>query len=154
MRHSHLTGLLVVIGVLTLATVLGWWWRRRDGQIRSVVAADRLADLGPDPASATLAALGVRPGAVTLVQFSSAYCAPCRATRRLLTEVEGRVDGITVVEIDAERHLDEVRALAVWRTPTVLVVDAEGRVGQRVSGMPGRDELMAALRPLVAGAAR
>ncbi|MET7950372.1 thioredoxin family protein [Micromonospora sp. NPDC005324] len=153
-RHFDLTGLLVVIGVLTLATVLGWWWRRRDGRIRSVVAADRLADVGPDPALATLAALGVRPGAVTLVQFSSAFCAPCRATRRLLTEVEGRVGGITIVEIDAERHLDEVRALAIWRTPTVLVVDAEGGVVQRVSGVPGRDELMAVLRPLLAGVAR
>jgi thiol-disulfide isomerase/thioredoxin len=153
-RHSNLTGLLVVIGVLALATVLGWWWRRRDGRIRSVVTADRRTDVGADPASSTLAALGVRPGAVTLVQFSSAVCAPCRATRRLLTEVEGQVDGIAVMEVDAERHLDEVRALAIWRTPTVLVVDTEGRVVHRVSGVPGRDELMAALRPLVAGAAR
>ncbi|WP_433318621.1 TlpA family protein disulfide reductase [Micromonospora sp. CA-269861] len=152
MRHFDLTGLLVVIGVLTLATVLGWWWRRRDGRIHPVSGDDRPGDVDPD--SVPLAALGVRPGLVTLVQFSSAICAPCRATRRLLSEVEGRVDGITVMEIDAERHLDEVRALAIWRSPTVLVVDAEGRIVQRVSGVPGRDELMAALRPLVAGAAR
>ncbi|MEU5907236.1 thioredoxin family protein [Micromonospora sp. NPDC047467] len=154
MQHTNLTGLLVVVGVLTLATALGWWWRRRDGRIRPVAREDQLADSGPDPASPVLAALGARPGAVTLMQFSSAFCAPCRATRRLLTEVEGRVDGVHVVEIDAERHLDEVRELAIWRTPTVLVVDAEGRIVQRVSGVPGRDELMAGLRPLLSGAAR
>ncbi|MGI5521374.1 TlpA family protein disulfide reductase [Micromonospora sp. CA-259024] len=154
MRHSNLTGLLVVVGVLTLATVLGWWWRRRDGRIRPVAGGALLAGSVPDPSSPVLAALGVRPGTVTLVQFSSAFCAPCRATRRLLTEVESRLDGIHVVEIDAERHLDEVRELAIWRTPTVLVVDAEGRIVQRVSGVPGRDELLGALRPLLAGTTR
>ncbi|WCN84037.1 TlpA family protein disulfide reductase [Micromonospora sp. LH3U1] len=154
MRHTDLTGLLVVVGVLTAATVLGWWWRRRDGRIRPVVADDRPVDSNSEPASSALAALGVRPGAVTLVQFSSDFCAPCRATRRLLTDIEGRVDGIHVVEIDAERHLDEVRELAIWRTPTVLVVDTEARIVQRVSGVPDRDELITALRPLLAGAAR
>ena len=48
----------------------------------------------------------------TLLQFSSAFCAPCRATRRVLGEVAGLVPGVTHVEVDAEHHLDVVRRAA------------------------------------------
>lgn len=60
----------------------------------------------------------------TLVQFSSAFCQPCRATRRTLDEVARMVDGVAHVEIDAEAHLTLVRELDISRTPTVLVLDA------------------------------
>ena len=53
-------------------------------------------------------------------------------------------------EVDAERQLNAVRALDVWRTPTVLLVDGTGSVLRRAAGVPARDELTAALRPLLA----
>jgi thiol-disulfide isomerase/thioredoxin len=81
----------------------------------------------------------------TLVQFSSAFCAPCRATRRVLTEVAGLVPGVTHVEIDAEDHLDLVRALDILKTPTVLVLDADGRVVRRATGQPRKADVIAAL---------
>ncbi|MFC5945361.1 TlpA family protein disulfide reductase, partial [Micromonospora harpali] len=107
-----------------------------------------------DAHRALLARLGARSGAVTLVQFSSAVCAPCRAARRVLEQVEAAVPGVVVVEVDAEQHLDAVRELDVWRTPTVLVVDPAGRVMLRASGVPVRDELGAVVAPLLAGADR
>nr|WP_030377872.1 MULTISPECIES: thioredoxin family protein [unclassified Streptomyces] len=81
----------------------------------------------------------------TLVQFSTAFCAPCRATRRVLAEVAGMVPGVVHIEIDAERHLDLVRALEVEATPTVLVLDAAGRVVRRAAGQPRRVDVIAAL---------
>jgi thiol-disulfide isomerase/thioredoxin len=81
----------------------------------------------------------------TLVQFSSAFCAPCRATRRVLGEVAGMVPGVTHVEVDAEAHLDLVRRLDVLKTPTVLILDAEGRVVRRATGQPRRADVIAAL---------
>ena len=87
-------------------------------------------------------ALGER---ATLVQFSSAFCAPCRATRRTLAEVAAMVDGVTHVEIDAERHLELVRELGVLRTPTVLVLDAAGAVVRRASGRPRKADIIAAV---------
>ncbi|HET9997530.1 MAG TPA: thioredoxin family protein [Nocardioides sp.] len=81
----------------------------------------------------------------TLVQFSSAFCAPCRATRRVLGEVAELVPGVTHVEIDAEHHLDAVRSLRVLRTPTTLILDAEGREVSRASGQPQRDQVLVAL---------
>ncbi len=87
-------------------------------------------------------ALGSR---ATLVQFSSAFCAPCRATRRILTDVAGMTDGVTHVEIDAESRLDLVRRLDVRRTPTTFVLGPDGRVTHRASGQPRKADVIAAL---------
>lgn len=81
----------------------------------------------------------------TLVQFSSAFCAPCRATRRVLADVAGMVPGVAHVEIDAEEHLDLVRRLDILKTPTVLVLDAEGRIVRRATGQPRKADVIAAL---------
>ncbi|MEE2039385.1 thioredoxin family protein [Nocardiopsis sp. CT-R113] len=81
----------------------------------------------------------------TLVQFSSAFCQPCRATRRVLDDVVAMVDGVGHVEIDAESRLDLVRRLDVVRTPTVLVLDAGGRIVRRASGQPRKADVIAAL---------
>ncbi|MFG2544124.1 TlpA family protein disulfide reductase [Streptomyces sp. NPDC048594] len=92
------------------------------------------ADLGTE--------LGSR---ATLVQFSSAFCAPCRATRRVLGEVARMVPGVAHVEIDAEARLELVRALGVQKTPTVLVLDGGGRVVRRAVGQPRKADVIAAL---------
>lgn len=81
----------------------------------------------------------------TLVQFSSAFCAPCRATRRVLADVAGMVPGVAHVEIDAEEHLDLVRRLDILKTPTVLVLDADGRIVRRATGQPRKADVIAAL---------
>jgi len=92
-----------------------------------------------------LAALGVGPARATLLQFSSAFCAPCRALRRVSSEVAHLLPGVQHVEVDAESHLDAVRALGIWRTPTLLVLDADGRVAKRATGVPAKPQLIAVL---------
>ncbi|HEY3481486.1 MAG TPA: thioredoxin family protein, partial [Streptomyces sp.] len=77
--------------------------------------------------------------------FSSAFCAPCRATRRVLGEVAARVEGVRHVEVDAEAHLELVRRLKILSTPTVLVLDAGGSVVRRAAGQPRRADVIAAL---------
>lgn len=98
------------------------------------------------------AELGARLGErATLVQFSSAFCAPCRATRRVLADVAGMVPGVAHVEIDAEARLDLVRRLEILKTPTVLVLDAGGRVVRRAAGQPRKADVIAALGEAVRG---
>jgi thiol-disulfide isomerase/thioredoxin len=106
----------------------------------AVAAADELttADLG--------APLGER---ATLVQFSSAFCAPCRATRQVLGEVAKMTDGVRHVEIDAESRLDLVRRLDVRRTPTTLVLGPDGHVTHRASGQPRKADVIAALGAVI-----
>jgi thiol-disulfide isomerase/thioredoxin len=88
-------------------------------------------------------------GRATLVQFSSAFCAPCRATRQILTEVAKMVDGVSHIEIDAESRLDLVRRLDVRRTPTTFVLGPDGHVTHRASGQPRKADVIAALGAMV-----
>jgi thiol-disulfide isomerase/thioredoxin len=81
----------------------------------------------------------------TLLQFSTAFCAPCRATRRILADVAGLAEGVVHVEIDAESRLDLVRELNVLRTPTVLVLAGDGTIVRRASGQPRKPDVIAAL---------
>ncbi|WP_405782990.1 TlpA family protein disulfide reductase [Streptomyces sp. NBC_00859] len=81
----------------------------------------------------------------TLVQFSSAFCRPCRATWRTLQDVAAMVEGVTHVDIDAEARLALVRELGIVSTPTVLVLDAGGRIVRRAAGQPRRADVIAAL---------
>ncbi len=63
----------------------------------------------------------------------------------MLAGVAQDVAGVAHVEIDAESRLDLVRRLNVKRTPTVLVLDAAGRVVRRASGQPRTVDVVAAL---------
>ncbi|AZM50524.1 thioredoxin [Streptomyces sp. WAC 06738] len=87
----------------------------------------------------------------TLVQFSSAFCRPCAATRRILADVAGMVAGVAYADVDAESHLGLVRRLEVTRTPTVLVLDADGRVVRRAAGLPRKADVIAALGAAITG---
>jgi thiol-disulfide isomerase/thioredoxin len=134
------SGLVALLVALVLATALGLWARRTGRRLgRARAAAVDVPRLGRDDLGADL---GER---ATLVQFSSAFCQPCRATRRILDDVSRDVSGVAHVEIDAESHLELVRQLDVRRTPTVLVLDAKGRVVRRASGQPRRVDVIAAL---------
>ncbi|ALV37310.1 MULTISPECIES: thioredoxin family protein [Streptomyces] len=133
-----MSGLVVCVVVLAVAGAYGVLHRRRSGRVRV-----RGRDEGKRLGAAELGGeLGER---ATLVQFSSAFCAPCRATRRVLGEVAGLVPGVTHVEIDAEDRLELVRALDILKTPTVLVLDADGRVVRRATGQPRKADVIAAL---------
>jgi thiol-disulfide isomerase/thioredoxin len=126
--------MLVTLAAATLAGVVV---RRRNGVPREVGGdVERLTSGDLDTA------LGER---ATLVQFSSAFCQPCRATRRILSEITEIVPGVAHVEIDAESRLDLVRSMNILRTPTVLILDASGRVVKRASGQPRKADVIGAL---------
>jgi thiol-disulfide isomerase/thioredoxin len=135
-----LVGIAALAAVLLAATVFGLVWQRRSGNVRAVEPVDRLtaADLG--------APLGER---ATLVQFTTAFCAPCRTTRVILTQASELIDGVTYVDVDAESNLDLVRRFDIRRTPTVLVLDADGIVAKRASGQPRKADVLVALAAVI-----
>src|SRR6266702_2704840 len=118
-------GLIALAAALAAASLLGLALRRRAGRFRAPKAEVLTeADLG--------APLGRQ---ATLVQFSTAFCAPCRPTRQILAQVAGMVDGVSHVDVDAAARLDLAQRLRVNSTPTVLVLDPDGAV--LMSGLPG-----------------
>ena len=114
-----MTGLIVLLVAVALTAAVAWVVSIKNGRFSDKKDVEHLDfhDLG--------SALGER---ATLVQFSSAFCAPCRATRVLLADIASRTPGVVTIEIDAEERLELTRRLNILRTPTVLVLDAEGRV--------------------------
>jgi thiol-disulfide isomerase/thioredoxin len=144
------SGLSALVAALIVATVLGLAWRRRTGRFRTTplgtAPASGTPDAGPRAGLLTEADLGARLGRqATLVQFSTAFCAPCRPTRQILAQVAGMVDGVAHVEIDAADRLDLVRRLHINSTPTVLVLGPDGAIVKRAAGLPRKADVIAAL---------
>ena len=130
-------GVVVVLAALAVTVVAAWWVRTRDGAVRTPAAVPAhlpvFARLGVDPAVADL----------TVVQFSTAFCGPCRTTKARLEHLRTTRPRLAYVHVDAESHLDEVRELDVRRTPTLFYLDREGQLIGRSSGAPRPDELTA-----------
>ena len=140
-------GAAVLVAALAVTAVAAWWLRRNDGRLRSPGAGDG------DVAGSTFDRLGIRPeGAeLTVVQFSTAFCGPCRATKARLQHLQATRPGLAVVHVDAESHLDEVRELDVRRTPTLFDLGRDGRLIGRSSGAPAPAELTALVDAHVGG---
>jgi thiol-disulfide isomerase/thioredoxin len=128
---------LPILIVLGAATAYGLWYQKSRGKIQAkAVSGNGLtaAVIGGD--------LGSR---ATLVQFSSAFCTPCRATRTLLENVVADLSDVRHVEIDAETNLELVRKLDIRSTPTTLILNSFGVEVGRAVGAPKRDQVLAAL---------
>jgi thiol-disulfide isomerase/thioredoxin len=150
-------GLIALVVALAAASGLGLAMRRRAGRFRGGSAAAARPDhaaqpaAGPPPEVLTEDDLGGPLGPqATLVQFSTAFCAPCRPTRQLLAQVADMVDGVSHVEVDAAERLDLVRRLRISSTPTVLVLDRQGAIVKRASGLPRKADVIAALGAVAA----
>lgn len=148
----------VVIALVAVVVALGFGLYRAttDGRFRGTKAV-RGATPAPAAAPAPVtwdAVTAALPSAelgerATLLQFSSAFCAPCRTTRQVLTDVAGLVPGVVHLEVDAEHHLELVRELGIMRTPTTLILDATGAEATRATGAPRREAVLATLDGIV-----
>ena len=116
-----------VVALLAVSSLTYVWWQRRQGLVRAVDTANALtpADLG--------APRGQRG---TVVVFSTPMCAKCPGTKAMLATLLKDYEGVTQVEIDAAERLDIARRFSVMRTPTVLVLNANGVAVARMDGAP------------------
>jgi thiol-disulfide isomerase/thioredoxin len=146
-------GLIVLVVALAAATAAGLALRWRTGRFRvagSAPSGQAARVAGPGPEVLTEDDLGGRLGShATLVQFSTAFCAPCRPTRQILAQVAQMADGVTHLEIDAADRLDLVRRLRINSTPTVLVLGPDGTVVKRAAGLPRKADVIAALGAVI-----
>lgn len=137
-----MTGVLVLVAALTLAGVAGFALKARNGRItRSGVVSG--APALPERVRAAL-----DPGAaVTLVQISTTFCAPCRHAKALLSHLADTTEGLRHVDLDVTETPEVATGLGVLRTPTTLALTPAGAELLRVGGVPKKDDLLAALRP-------
>jgi thiol-disulfide isomerase/thioredoxin len=124
--------------VLALATVYGLWYQRTRGEFRKKKTVN-----GPKLTAAIVGSeLGSR---ATMVQFSSAFCTPCRATKVLLEDMVKTMPDVRYAHVDAESHLELVRKLDIRSTPTTLFLNHAGVEVGRAMGTPKRAQVNAAL---------
>ena len=140
--------MLALVITLVLATAVGLAVQLRNGRFRSV---QPLAGAPAVPRETVLAVPGAR---ATFVQLSAEHCAVCPSVARVLSEVAAGTPGIAHVELRAEENLDLVRRYDVRRSPSVLLVDADGHVVARTSGAMTGAQARAALATLPAPTTR
>ena len=126
-------GRAAALVVLLALTSLAWFVAsRRSGRLRAVRPRPGSPELRP---VFDLTAVGATAGAAaTFVQFSSAVCSPCRHVARVLTELSAAEADVAHVELDVAQHPELVRTHGVLRTPTVLLIGADGTIHGRASG--------------------
>lgn len=124
--------------VLLAATGFGIWFQRTRGEFRKKKTVN-----GP---KLTAAIVGTELGSrATMVQFSSAFCTPCRATKVLLEDMVKTMPDVHYANIDAESHLELVRKLDIRSTPTTLFLNGAGVEVGRAMGTPKRAQVQAAI---------
>ena len=130
---------LGILALVLAATAALWWWRRRrDGAVREGQPGERLS-------GADRAAVGVPDDTVVLLEFTAPGCRPCAAAKDVLERVAAERHDVVVATADVGEHLDLARAHGVLRAPTTLVIDRDGVVRHRVTGVPAAADLAVAV---------
>lgn len=119
---SRMTALVTIVSLVAVSTALGLARRARQGSVRS--SRDEAADF---------AAAGA---AVTLLQLSTEFCAPCRVTHAVLDRVAAERAEVAHVDLDITHRPDVASRFRVLSTPTTLVLDADGVIRARIAGAP------------------
>lgn len=130
------------MATLVAGLVTGGVLWARNGRIRAAKPEQAARARLPAPVAEVL-----DPDAVTLVQISTTFCAPCRHARVVLSSLAERTQGLVHVELDVTDRPDVAHDLDVLRTPTTLALTPAGRELLRVGGVPKAADLLAALEP-------
>ena len=138
---NPIVALVVIAGLVVVATLLGALWRVRTGRIRQASGPRVTPEaLGP----------GITLGSdATIVQFSTEYCGPCRVAERLLTTVADSRPGVDYIDVDLGRRPHLASEFGVVQTPTILLLDAAGGIRSRIGGVPRAAEVAQRLDQIV-----
>lgn len=119
--------LAVAAGVVALVLAALALWRLPPRKLRRV----DLRQLGvPGPA---------------IVQFSTRYCAPCKAAEPQLREVAARSD-VPYVHVDVGQRPEVARRHAIRTVPTIAVAGRDGRVHGVWTALPRNGAIAEAAR--------
>ncbi|RDV44459.1 thioredoxin [Leifsonia sp. ku-ls] len=131
----------VLVGLVAAATAAGLIWRATTGRARAVRGREvvRPTEVGSEPFG----------GSATLLQFSTAFCAPCRSTARVLDAVADDHEGVRHVEVDLTDRPELADRFHILQTPTTLVLDGAGAVRARIGGAARADDVRTTLHRIL-----
>jgi thiol-disulfide isomerase/thioredoxin len=141
---NTLETLTVLLGLVALATALGLVWRARTGRIQraktSATDADNRISIAGAPE------FGTR---VTLLQFSTEMCTPCKITHTLLSgladELDNGTGAVVHVDIDVTSRPEIANQFNLLQSPTTFILDGNGVLQARIGGAPKINDVRAEL---------
>ena len=136
---SPISALILVLVLVSGTTVLGLFWRSRQGRPIVVTPAAPEALGVPDALTPADVSSRVPFGAnATLVQFSTSHCARCPGTQVLLAGLARTRPGVAHLDVDLTHRRDLANRFGILQTPTTLILDGTGQVRARIGGVPNR----------------
>ena len=123
--------------VIALASAFGFYWRNQQGKLKAPARSHNFIskdEIGID--------LGKR---VTIVQFSSAFCSPCKATAQIITTLTRDMVDVKFVQIKSEENLQLVEKFDIKSTPTVIFFNSHAMEVGRAVGVPTNQQLLASI---------
>lgn len=129
---------LIVLVALLAAAAVGFAWWRGDGTMKRG-SGERIR---PDEVDLPDDVFG---GVGTLLLFSSDHDIRTPAILSMLEEAAAEHPGVRIARVDLSRRGDLAGRYAVTLTPTVFVLDGEGRLRFRLKGAARRADVATAL---------
>ena len=145
------------IGILVIASVFGFYWRSQQGKLKvapktsdkalnsvtneelsKIIRAKSSFMVNSDPNEQHQLQLGKN---VTLLQFSSAFCSPCKATAQIISHLVEGMDDVVYIQVASEENLKLVEKFDIKSTPTVIFFNREGIEVGRAVGIPTKEQV-------------
>ena len=127
----------IPILVLLVASAFGFWWRQNQGRMKSARGPHNFISKSE---------IGVELGSrVTIVQFSSAFCSPCKATAAIIQNLVKDMDDVVYVQIQSEQNIPLIEKFDIKSTPTVIFFNGMGMEVGRAIGTPTTDQVLASI---------
>jgi thioredoxin-like negative regulator of GroEL len=127
-----LARLFIAASLILLGLALYWGWNRW-----------LLARLRRPSENSLLGLERLRPGVPAILYFTTPDCVPCRTAQRPALErlKAERVDGLQIVEVDANARPDLAVYWAVLSVPTTFIIDAHGQPRRVNHGVTSSEKL-------------
>ncbi len=88
----------------------------------------------------------IEEGNLTVVDFSSPYCAPCKKVPPIMEELEAEFgDKVKFIEINVAEENELALEYDVFSVPTIIIFNG-GKEKERISGVPNRKKLASVLQ--------
>lgn len=123
------------IGLVLITVLVGLGLKLANGRSQAVDSSEviDLKRIGATKNGFPISELGKK---ATLLQFSTQYCGQCPGVARSLAQLEYRDGGLSHVEVDITERLDLAAHFSISQTPTIFILDSQGRVRSKISGVP------------------
>ena len=142
------------IGILALTSVFGLYWRSQQGKLKTpALEGNRISNeeiskiirhkssfmVNSDLLDQHQMQLGKN---VTLLQFSSAFCSPCKATAVVISQIVQSMDDVVYIQVASEENLKLVEKFDIKSTPTVVFFNRDGIEVGRAVGIPTKEQVI------------